>query len=80
MKFETKMKRIGNSLAIIVPSSIAKFLDLDTKELVEIDIQKINLKSVYCPSCNELFIHEDNINYICPFCKTELSKEDGVEQ
>ena len=76
MKYKTKIKKIGTSNFVIVPSFIIKNLNLKDNNEVEINIEKVNIrekleiKSYKCKVCEYKFDSDDEIPY-CPFCECE---------
>jgi len=70
--FEAKIKKVGGSLSIVIPSFITKMKNLEDKELVSITLEKQDpaVNGYLCSLCNYAFSStEDNV--YCPNCGCE---------
>ena len=72
--YYTKIKKWGNSLAIIIDSLYVKENKLDEDDIVEVKISKTQkekeIKSYKCRKCGHIFDSDDEVPY-CPVCGEE---------
>ena len=81
MQFTTKIKSVGNSLAIIIPkNSVADILNLDVSDFVSIKINKISgIEGYFCVRCSYHFFMNEEYPY-CPICgESDIIKLDEAK-
>jgi len=75
MKITTKLKKIGTSMFVLIPSNLCNIMELNEGDILEADLIKTNesiLKEYRCLICEHTFTSSDNEEDVyCPNCGEE---------
>jgi len=79
--FTKQIIKIGNSLAIIIPSDIVKLEQLSENDFAKVIIEpyELPIKSYRCCACNTQFDSDDEEPY-CPCCSDNSKIEEINEK